>query len=182
LGGSPFLASEKSYDWLGPGIYFWEDDPLRAFQWACHPRRTFPNPSLVGAAIDLGRCLDLTTQNGIEAVKSAHTGLTKLQALTGEPLPKNTGKDNELRHLDCAVVKHLHRARAQMAKTDPSVLPYQTVRALFAEGKKLYAGAGFKDKTHVQICVIDPQQILGIFRLPDWQKYSQGIQADLYPA
>ncbi len=175
------MASEKSYDWLGPGIYFWQDDPLRAYQWACHPRRTFSNPSLVGVVIDLGRCLDLTTQDGIEAVKSAHAGLIKLHKLTGEPLPKNTGKENELRHLDCAVVKHLHRARAQVANTDPSVLAYQTVRALFAEGKKLYTGAGLKDKTHVQICVIDPQQIIGIFRLQAWQQNALGIKAHLYP-
>ncbi len=68
LGGSEFLPSEKSYDWLGPGIYFWEDDPLRAYRWACHPRRKVQNPTLVGAVLELGRCLDLTTQNGIEAV------------------------------------------------------------------------------------------------------------------
>ena len=175
------MPSEKSYDWLGPGIYFWEDDPLRAYQWACHPRRGFTNPTLVGAVIDLGRCLDLTTQNGIEAVKSAYLGLAELQALTGEPLPKNTGKENEQRHLDCAVIKHLHRARTQMAKTDPSVLPYQTVRALFAEGNELYDGAGFRDQTHVQVSVIDPMQIEGVFRLPEWKRKIYGIEADLYP-
>ena len=135
----------------------------------------------MGAVIGLGRCLDLTTQNGIEAVRSAYESLVELQALTGEPLPKNTGKEIEQRHLDCAVIKHLHRARAQMAKADPSVLPYQTVRAIFVEGKELYDGAGFRGQTHVQVCVIDPLQIMGVFRLPEWKREIYGIEADLYP-
>ena len=29
LAGSPFKPSENDYDWLGPGIYFWEANPLR---------------------------------------------------------------------------------------------------------------------------------------------------------
>src|SRR5207237_848335 len=26
--------SDKKYDWLGPGAYFWESDPRRAMEWA----------------------------------------------------------------------------------------------------------------------------------------------------
>ena len=26
--------SENPYDWLGKGMYFWENDPERAFEWA----------------------------------------------------------------------------------------------------------------------------------------------------
>jgi hypothetical protein len=28
------LHSEEGYDWLGSGIYFWENDALRAREWA----------------------------------------------------------------------------------------------------------------------------------------------------
>ena len=28
-------ASKNSYDWLGTGIYFWLNDPQRAYEWAC---------------------------------------------------------------------------------------------------------------------------------------------------
>ena len=115
LGGSEFLASENDYDWLGPGVYFWENDPIRAFQWASLPWRKIERPSVVGAVIDLGLCLDLTTQAGIETVQIAHRELSKLQAVTGQALPKNSGLDKGKRSLDCAVIKHLHRARAQIA-------------------------------------------------------------------
>ena len=64
-----------------------------------------------------------------------------LHALTEEPLPQNLGSDKGKRNLDCAVIKHLHRARNKMAESDPSILPYQTVRALFIEGDELYPGA-----------------------------------------
>jgi hypothetical protein len=180
LSGHDFLVSEKSYDWLGPGVYFWEADPIRAFQWACLPWRKINRPSLVGAVIDFGRCLDLTTQEGIEAVKSAHAGLAELHSRTAEPLPENSGTEKGKRSLDCAVIKHLHRARAKVTESNPSILPYQTVRALFVEGKELYAGAGFHDKTHVQICVIDRKNILGVFRLPAHQQEILQLGVELY--
>jgi Alpha-L-arabinofuranosidase C-terminal domain len=104
------LVSEKSHDWLGSGVYFWEGDPIRAFQWACLPWRNIETPSVIGAVIDLGRCLDLTTQEGIEAVKSAYEGLAQIHATTEQPLPQNAGSEKGKRNLDCAVIKHLHRA------------------------------------------------------------------------
>lgn len=180
MSGSQFKASDQPFDWLGPGIYFWENDPVRALQWAQLPWRKIESPSVIGAAIDLGRCLDLTTQDGIEAVRSAYVGLKQLHQQTGERLPTNTGLEKGKRLLDCAVVKHLHRARAQVERTDATAQPYQSVRALFVEGKKLYSGAGFHRKTHVQICVCEQQQILGVFRLPGWQRSSLDFEGELY--
>jgi hypothetical protein len=29
-----FEQSQKRYDWLGDGIYFWQDAPERAWEWA----------------------------------------------------------------------------------------------------------------------------------------------------
>jgi hypothetical protein len=37
-----------------------------------NPGETSTIPSVVGAAIELGNCLDLTTQSGITAVKLAY--------------------------------------------------------------------------------------------------------------
>ena len=28
------LSSDNDYDWLGTGIYFWEEAPARAYEWA----------------------------------------------------------------------------------------------------------------------------------------------------
>lgn len=111
-------------------------------------------------------------------MRDAYAGLVELHALAEQPLPKNVGSEKGKRNLDCAVIKHLHRARNKIAPNEP----YQTVRALFVEGEVVYEGAGFHDRTHVQVCVADPSKILGVFRLPEWQRRMLGIERELYPA
>ncbi len=48
--------SQNEYDWLGNGIYFWEHGPNRAREWSLANGR---GGGVVGAHIQLGRCLDL---------------------------------------------------------------------------------------------------------------------------
>jgi hypothetical protein len=155
-------------------MYFWQDDPLRAFQWAQAWRPKAP--SLVGAAIELGNCLDLTTQRGISAVFDAYESYRQLQQTSGESLPVNVDPkgsgsgDRVLRFLDRAVIDHLHGRYSEITGED-----FGTVRALFPEGEELYPGAGFLRKTHIQIAVRKQNQVLGIFRVPDWQRMQFGI-------
>jgi hypothetical protein len=42
--------------------------------------------------------------------------------------------------------------------------PFDTVRGMFREGGEVYPGAGFHEKTHVQIAVRDQRCIIGYFR------------------
>jgi len=66
-------------------------------------------------------------------------------------------------------MNYLYGIRETAQESDPASQPYATVRAMFPEGTELYPGTGFRDKTHIQICVWEPEQILGVFRIPDWQ-------------
>jgi hypothetical protein len=182
LGGSQFQPSTQDYDWLGAGSYFWKNDVLRAYQWAKEHRGRFAHPTVIGAVIEPGNCLDLATQTGIEAVKLAHKQFIAVLKKQGASIPKNVDAamnrngDKVKRFLDCAVMNHLFNSVLRpVQELDPKSLPYTTVRALFPEGKELYAGAGFKDKTHIQICVRDQEQILGVFRIPEWQSKELGI-------
>jgi hypothetical protein len=181
LGGSPFQPSKRDYDWLGAGIYFWENDVVRGYQWATEPRRKFNHPSVVGAVIELGNCLDLTTQSGIEAVKLAYDQFISMAKMDGVPIQENvnpakeSGDDKILRRLDCAVMNYLYEILKTAQESDPTIQSHPTVRALFPEGDELYPGAGFWDKTHVQICVREPEQILGVFRVPEWQREELGL-------
>ena len=77
LAGKDFVKSDNSYDWLGPGIYFWESNPKRAFSFAVEKSirakklgKSF-DPAVVGAVIDLGNCLDLTSEQSIQYVVDA---------------------------------------------------------------------------------------------------------------
>lgn len=60
---------------------------------------------------------------------------------------------------DRAVIEYMHRTRV---KAD--LKPYDSVRGVFWEGSELYPSAGFKEKSHVQLCVRNPNCIKGYFR------------------
>lgn len=93
LEGEPFKQSNNDYDWLGPGIYFWEANPLRGLDFAREAKKrrssNIKKPFVIGAVISLGLCLDLTTTAGIEQVRAAHKSLVEFAAAAGRKLPEN---------------------------------------------------------------------------------------------
>lgn len=172
-GRIPLRSSENDYDWLGHGIYFWENDPIRALEFAemlqRHPRRgqgKISQPAVLGAVINLGHCLNLMEAVALESLKSTYDTLKISFENAGENLPVNArGPDGQndllLRRLDCAVIQLLHGENTGR--------DFDTVRGLFFEGEDLYQNAGFKTKNHIQICVRNPNCIKGYFlpRTPD---------------
>lgn len=164
LSGAKLKPSQNDYDWLGPGIYFWEANPRRGIDYARELKRLergpkIKNPAVIGAVIDLGTCLDLTTAAGIAQTRRAFQTLQALALRGGLELPKNS-KDLLRRFLDCGVFQLLHEIRK--VEKDP---PLETIRGVFVEGAPLYAGGGIYEKTHVQICVCNPDNIKGVFRV-----------------
>lgn len=168
------LLSDSDYDWLGPGAYFWEGDPVRAMEWAEEKKAKgdYEEPFVIGAAIDLGNCLDLMVRENISMLAPAHAALAAEVAKSGGEMPvnrdlKSAPGDKTLRKLDCAVIRQLH----QLIEEQPEAgLPglgkvprYDSVRGLFEEGQPAYEGAGFFDRTHVQIAVLNLECIKGLF-------------------
>lgn len=78
-------------------------------------------------------------------------------ATAGSAMPKNVLSRH---YLDCAVINHLHDL-----VTEAGEQSFDTVRALFPQGKRIYRTAGFMRQTHVQISVRNPDNIKGIFRV-----------------
>ena len=115
-GSFDLVHSDRDCDWLGPGVYFWEGDPVRAREWAeaKAARVSGMVPHVIGAAIDLGNCLDLTVRYDIELLRDAHEGLVAALQEEGKPTPKNrdvpsdVSGDKLLRNLDCAVIRYIH--------------------------------------------------------------------------
>ena len=163
LKGGAFEQSNNNYDWLGPGIYFWEANPLRGLDFANEAKRRrgskIKSPFVIGAIVSLGLCLDLTTTAGIVQVREAHRSLVKVSTAAGRALPRNTA-DGLLRRLDCAVIQTVHRIRS--GRGDQGI---DTVKGVFVEGSPVYPGAGFREKTHIQIAVCNPECIKGVFRV-----------------
>lgn len=161
--------SNNSYDWLGAGMYFWENSPDRAKIYGEELKKLgkLKNPVVVGAAISLGHCLDLLDSGSLKLLKASYDTLIKTLKAAGEEVPANTpgskkrssGSDDLLlRILDCAVINFLHAQRKQQ-----KLRPFDSVRGVFWEGEPLYPTAGFKEKNHVQIAVTNPNCIKGYF-------------------
>lgn len=171
LDGSEILQSNRDYDWLGPGAYFWESDPARALEWAKWKASVnhYKDPVVIGAVIDLRNCLDLVAREDIELLREAHASFVKVQTTANLPIPKNGSpkgakdKDRILRYLDCAVLKHLHGIIETLSEGDSSIEPFDTVRGMFVEGGKAYTGSGIYRKSHVQIAVRNAACIKGVF-------------------
>lgn len=163
------LPSDKKYDWLGPGAYFWEADPQRGFEWAeqAKKRGKIQDPAVIGAIIDLGNCLDLLSRENLDLVRTAHQLFVEEQMEAGLTIPENKSRAGEpdriLRYLDCAVIRFLHKVLEEQKAE-----PFDTVRGLFPEGDPLYDGAGFLDRNHIQIAVCNVDQILGVFFPPGY--------------
>jgi hypothetical protein len=165
------IQSDRAYDWLGPGFYIWESDEQRAREWAeAKVRRgDYAEAAVIGAAIDLGNCLDLVSRHDLELVRGAYRSLVKQHAETGLQMPTNRGvgtdpdDDRVLRLLDCAVIKHLHAMIESVPLPERVVPAFDTVRGMFGEGGQLYPGGGFRERSHVQIAVRNMDCVKGIF-------------------
>lgn len=168
-GGEPLKPSTNNYDWLGSGIYFWEQNPVRAMDFAAlamqHPgrytSRPITTPAVLGAVIDLGNCMNLMDAAHLERLKYAYDYLETNVREAGTQMPTNHGRgpDRPLRELDRAVIETLC-AYTEMHGIDPK---YDTVRGLFMEGEPVYPGAGFRAQAHIQICVRNINCIKALF-------------------
>lgn len=151
--------STNDYDWLGNGIYFWKNSYERALEWAQRFKKE-QGPSVIGAVIDLGLCLNLSDYGCTRVLMNSYHLLCNECNLTNTPYPQNSGKneDKPFRRLDCAVIERLHRLNEEIG-----IPPYDSVRGVFFEGEPIYPSAGFRDKTHIQLCVRNPNCIKGYF-------------------
>ncbi len=162
-------SSKNDYDWLGNGMYFWENNFQRAFEFAqdlhSNPRKgksLIKIPIVLGAVIDLGFCLDLLERKFIELTRQSFDTLKTAYQQLNLTLPENTtlgpSKYLLIRKLDCAVIENLHNYRSK-----GKLRPFDSARGVFIEGDPLYPNAGFYEKSHIQLCVRNLNCIKGFF-------------------
>lgn len=137
----------------------------KAFQRDIRAMKTLSNvhtPAVLGAIIDLGRCLALTNRQHIEMLSLGYVWLKQSYEHEGKQLPHNenigSNKDWLMRNLDCAVIEGIHT----MAREE-NLQGFDSVRCMFTEGGHVYEGSSFREKTHIQICVVNPNCIKGYF-------------------
>jgi len=152
-------------------MYFWENNYDRALEWA-QKNPKIKNPSVLGAVIDLGRCLDFLDTRYLKLLLPTYEILKDLMNCADAEMPenKNIGSDSHgylRRNLDCSVIQLIHQREKKNGKT-----PYDSVRGVFWEGDAPYLNLGFREKNHNQISVRKPNSIKGYFiprnRDDDW--------------
>lgn len=161
-GKDQLKPSINPWDWLGSGIYFWEQNPEKAMDYAkkCAAGNqkfsgSIKTPFVIGAIIELGNCLNLIEPKSLKILKEAHKELEKTYKVAGKKLPSNKGAS---RKLDCAVIQSIHETNKRS-----EIKSYDTVRSPFHEDGELYPDSNFTNGLHIEICVINPSMIKGYF-------------------
>jgi hypothetical protein len=174
-----FKISDEKYDWLGHGMYFWENNLARAWQWAkerqARKGQSGADAAVVGAVIQLGYCCDLVDSRFTAVLKSYFQAMEKAYKEAGKPLPANQDaskdphKNKLIRLRDCAAIEYMHarideRIRADVSKTGFTELKkFDSTRGVFVEGGPIYDGAEIFEKSHIQICIRNSNCIKGFF-------------------
>lgn len=169
--------SREPFDWLGHGMYFWENNYERAFQWAKdkESQGRIKEAAVIGAVIDLSYCCDLIDSEYIKMLAANYNIMQSRHTSIGKPLPlnKDLGSDQFgdklMRFRDCAAIEFMHDKIRDTARSDimsygySRYKPFDSIRGMFPEGEPAYDGAGFRTKSHIQICIRNPNCIKGFF-------------------
>jgi hypothetical protein len=146
---SGFKPSNNEYDWLGGGIYFWQDAPKRAWQWA---QSTYPeNPVVVKSRLRLDRsCLDLLDVGYSPLLKTMYNEFIRSYERRNLTIPKQNPEKSKAHRLDCLFFNYV------VSKVNSS-LPGSigSIRSAFVEGDRIFPTSAIYDLTHVQIAILD---------------------------
>jgi hypothetical protein len=132
-------------------------------------------PIVIGAVIDLGYCRDLPDDRFIKMISSYYRLMEVEYKSIEKPLPVNKDAKNDrhndklMRFRDRATIEFMHESiRKEVAKQIKSIgytsyKLFDSVRGVFPEGGEAYPCSGFYAKSHIQICIRNPNCIKGFF-------------------
>ncbi len=141
--------SRNEYDWLGDGVYFFQDAPNRAREWAT--RRHGSDGVVIRSVILIDDCMDLLDIQWNDLLDEAYTSLVAVSVRFGAALPRQTPGAHRL---DRAVVNYAVRFAA-----DRRSMVVRAVRGVFGEGAPVFPGSAILNRAHVQIAVRDTSLI-----------------------
>jgi hypothetical protein len=140
-----YHLSQNPYDWLGHGVYFFQDGPERASQFAENWEDEESNTVVLKSTIDLdgeGTCIDFLDVKWNNAMQVAYE---RFRSKAESALPE---QDFYRRELDCTVLNH-----ACEEVFPRRGIQISSIRAPFDEGEPIYDGSQILDLSHVQIAV-----------------------------
>ncbi|HVC32111.1 MAG TPA: hypothetical protein VNL16_01240 [Chloroflexota bacterium] len=96
-----YRFSRNEYDWLGDGVYFWQDAPQRAWQWA--KEHHGPNAAVIRSLIRLDDCMDLLDIHWTRVLTDVYDSFLSQMKRANLPLPRQT---RAAHRLDRAVINY----------------------------------------------------------------------------
>ncbi|ESY21400.1 hypothetical protein [Mesorhizobium sp. LNJC394B00] len=139
-----FHPSSKPEDWLGDGVYFFQDAPQRAREWAIS--RYNDDAAVVEASIDLTNFLDLLDIEWTNWLAEVHDQYVAKLKAEGTALPTQKGGAHRL---DRAVLNYA----VDVLKA--SGIEIAGIRGAFTEGSAIFPNSALFNRSHVQIAVRD---------------------------
>ncbi|WP_206022272.1 hypothetical protein [Pseudoflavitalea sp. G-6-1-2] len=100
-------------------------------------------------------------------------------------MPSDKFNNKLLRYLDCAVIEFMHLELTENTHITPDQTsnslwrPFDSTRCAFIEGGPAFDGSCLHEKTHIQICIRNPNCIKGFFmprREIDYQEWLHQLQ------
>jgi hypothetical protein len=152
-----FRPSTNGYDWLGTGVYFWQDAPNHALHWAQQNHPTEPAVIKSRLRID-NTCLDLLDMSGIDNSNfwmNSYNGFTEMYRIEGQNLPTQNPVIPGKCRLDCAFFDYFVNTFTQKSISYRTSTMIGAVRCAFVEGKPIFPGSAVYDQTHVQISIVN---------------------------
>ena len=144
-----FRISENQYDWLGDGVYFFQEAPQRAWDWALE--RYGDEAAVVGARISTVECINLLDTGWNSFMANVYNSYLSLLHRLGDQIPEQSGGNHRL---DREVINYAVGVLENLGHN------VTCVRAAFAEGRPVYPNSAILDLTHVQIAVRHPERCL----------------------
>jgi hypothetical protein len=153
-----FIPSRNSYDWLGKGVYFWQDAPYRAWGWAGeYCKKNGGDPAVIRSLVKIRRdeFMDLLDYrqdpNWAKDLRRTHQDLQKKTSIVLPPNKRATGYHALDRLVFDTLIEDI------LKPMDVNIL---AVRACFQEGDEIYSGSAIYNKSHIQIAVRDISSIV----------------------
>jgi hypothetical protein len=143
----------NDYDWLGDGVYFFQEAPSRAWEWACS--RHGDQAAVVGARIVLSNCMDFLDLEWARLLGRVYDEFLSMIRSSSTPMPTQTGGAHRL---DREVINYAaYVLEAKGFRVD-------SVRGAFSEGEPAFPNSAILDKSHIQIAVRNVSVIRDVWR------------------
>ena len=143
--------STEMHDWLGHGIYFWEDiswaEWWQAERW--HESKGVGPGAILAASINTDLLLDLGSRSDAGYFREeASINLEAIQKRKNRPV---NDRENQLFHLDCEVANSVQKRLADAGK--------HGLRMPFYLGQSLTSGGNFFADQHLQVCLWNTESL-----------------------